>query len=283
MKRILLTGFDPFTLDRDIRISNPSGATALALDGTVIETADGPARVETAVFPVRWQDFTGAPPSFRHWEDGGADAAAVSAEGRPVHHGEPGPGRAVRHRADQRGLAGRLRGQRQHRPHRDRPRHRPGLAAAVDDDHAAVRGRSSPRTPAVSRCTTTRASPRSRRAAPSPSYGRTGRRPAPPRARAAAGTTSPTRSPTGRRCCGTGWGCTARCRAGMCTRRCCSSAPGTPREVTDPEFVRNRLDIIAQVRAILKVAAEQRRTPAVGPPSGGAAPPGSPRPAVHAP
>ncbi|MFE9026450.1 pyroglutamyl peptidase [Streptomyces iakyrus] len=58
LKRILLTGFDPFTLDRDVRISNPSGATALALDGTVIETADGPARIETAVFPVRWQDFT---------------------------------------------------------------------------------------------------------------------------------------------------------------------------------------------------------------------------------
>ncbi|MET7688233.1 pyroglutamyl peptidase [Streptomyces sp. NPDC005483] len=58
LKRVLLTGFDPFTLDRDIRISNPSGASALALDGTVIETADGPARVETVVFPVRWQDFT---------------------------------------------------------------------------------------------------------------------------------------------------------------------------------------------------------------------------------
>lgn len=58
IKRILVTGFDPFTLDRDIRISNPSGATALALDGTVIETADGPARVETVVFPVRWEDFT---------------------------------------------------------------------------------------------------------------------------------------------------------------------------------------------------------------------------------
>ncbi|MFJ2234011.1 pyroglutamyl peptidase [Streptomyces sp. NPDC087859] len=57
VKRILVTGFDPFTLDRDIRISNPSGATALALDGTVIETAQGPARVETAVFPVRWRDF----------------------------------------------------------------------------------------------------------------------------------------------------------------------------------------------------------------------------------
>ncbi|NUT29297.1 MAG: pyroglutamyl peptidase [Streptomyces sp.] len=57
IKRILVTGFDPFTLDRDIRISNPSGATALALDGTVVETAEGPARVETVVFPVRWQDF----------------------------------------------------------------------------------------------------------------------------------------------------------------------------------------------------------------------------------
>jgi pyrrolidone-carboxylate peptidase len=58
VKRILVTGFDPFTLDRDIRISNPSGATALALDGTVIRTAHGPARIETVVFPVRWQDFT---------------------------------------------------------------------------------------------------------------------------------------------------------------------------------------------------------------------------------
>jgi pyrrolidone-carboxylate peptidase len=58
VKRVLVTGFDPFTLDRDIRISNPSGASALALDGTVIRTAEGPARVETVVFPVRWQDFT---------------------------------------------------------------------------------------------------------------------------------------------------------------------------------------------------------------------------------
>ncbi|MCX4822866.1 pyroglutamyl peptidase [Streptomyces sp. NBC_01142] len=57
VRRIVMTGFDPFTLDRDIRISNPSGATALALDGTWIRTADGPARIETAVFPVRWQDF----------------------------------------------------------------------------------------------------------------------------------------------------------------------------------------------------------------------------------
>ncbi|MCH5677109.1 pyroglutamyl-peptidase I family protein [Streptomyces gilvus] len=57
LRRILVTGFDPFTLDRDIRISNPSGAAALALDGTVIRTAKGPARIETVVFPVRWHDF----------------------------------------------------------------------------------------------------------------------------------------------------------------------------------------------------------------------------------
>lgn len=58
IKRVLVTGFDPFTLDRDVRISNPSGATALALDGTTIRTAEGPARVEAVTFPVRWQDFT---------------------------------------------------------------------------------------------------------------------------------------------------------------------------------------------------------------------------------
>jgi pyrrolidone-carboxylate peptidase len=55
--RILVSGFDPFQLDLDIRRSNPSGATALALDGTVIDTAAGPARVETAMFPVLWDPF----------------------------------------------------------------------------------------------------------------------------------------------------------------------------------------------------------------------------------
>ncbi|WFB09746.1 pyroglutamyl peptidase [Streptomyces sp. LX-29] len=57
VKRIVLTGFDPFQLDDDIRRSNPSGAAALALDGTTVQTAAGPARVEAAVFPVRWGDF----------------------------------------------------------------------------------------------------------------------------------------------------------------------------------------------------------------------------------
>ena len=56
-ERILVSGFDPFQLDQDIRRSNPSGATALALDGTVIQTATGPARIETAMFPVLWDPF----------------------------------------------------------------------------------------------------------------------------------------------------------------------------------------------------------------------------------
>ncbi|MGH3761723.1 pyroglutamyl peptidase, partial [Actinophytocola sp.] len=56
-KRILVSGFDPFQLDQDIRRSNPSGAAALALDGTVIQTAAGRARIETAMFPVLWGPF----------------------------------------------------------------------------------------------------------------------------------------------------------------------------------------------------------------------------------
>ncbi|MEU5009583.1 pyroglutamyl peptidase [Streptomyces sp. NPDC021749] len=56
--RIVVTGFDPFQLDDDPRRSNPSGAAALALDGTTIRTASGEsARIEAAVFPVRWADF----------------------------------------------------------------------------------------------------------------------------------------------------------------------------------------------------------------------------------
>jgi pyrrolidone-carboxylate peptidase len=56
-KRILMSGFDPFTLDSDIRRSNPSGASALHLDGTTVRTPDGPARIEAVVFPVLWTPF----------------------------------------------------------------------------------------------------------------------------------------------------------------------------------------------------------------------------------
>jgi len=60
-KRILLTGFDPFLLDRNIKQSNPSGLTALLLDGMVIEYQQGgktiTAEINTAMIPVRFEDF----------------------------------------------------------------------------------------------------------------------------------------------------------------------------------------------------------------------------------
>ncbi|KGJ94922.1 hypothetical protein [Colwellia psychrerythraea] len=60
-KRILLTGFDPFLLDRNIEQSNPSGLAALLFDGLVIEYQLGnkifTAEINTAMVPVRYEDF----------------------------------------------------------------------------------------------------------------------------------------------------------------------------------------------------------------------------------
>jgi len=211
VKRILVTGFDPFTLDRDIRISNPSGATALALDGTVIRTAEGPARIETVVFPVRWQDFA----------DGTVERTL-----RPylkqvdlfttVSQGRVG-------RIDVERTNGAWRGGFPDNDNVSRTETVPVTDPASQPQWTTTtlpsRG--------ASRCTTTRRSRRSRRAAQLRSYERTDRRRGRPRGPEAAVTISPTRSRTGRRCCATGSACTTRCRAGMSTRRCCSSGPGT--------------------------------------------------------
>ncbi|QYJ89409.1 hypothetical protein [Shewanella halotolerans] len=55
--RILLTGFDPFFLDRNIDQSNPSGLTALALDGYKFSVDGKKAQIETVMIPVRFADF----------------------------------------------------------------------------------------------------------------------------------------------------------------------------------------------------------------------------------
>lgn len=86
--RVLVTGFDPFTLFRDIRQANPSGAAALALDGTTIQTADGPIRLEAAMFPVRWRDFEQGMVEealLPHFQEGRGqvDAFATTSQGRP--------------------------------------------------------------------------------------------------------------------------------------------------------------------------------------------------------
>ncbi|MCH4292957.1 hypothetical protein MJ923_01400 [Shewanella sp. 3B26] len=55
--RILLTGFDPFFLDRNIQQSNPSGITALMLDGYKFKVGGKQAQIETVMIPVRFADF----------------------------------------------------------------------------------------------------------------------------------------------------------------------------------------------------------------------------------
>ncbi|WP_244119606.1 hypothetical protein [Burkholderia gladioli] len=66
IKRILISGFDPFTLgtpgatfpSTNIRIGNPSGATALALDGRTLTLADGSrAVIQTYLLPVDYAPF----------------------------------------------------------------------------------------------------------------------------------------------------------------------------------------------------------------------------------
>ncbi|MFB2670562.1 hypothetical protein ACE02U_17455 [Shewanella xiamenensis] len=55
--KIFLTGFDPFFLDKDISQSNPSGLAALALDGFRFDINGKKAQIETAMIPVRFEDF----------------------------------------------------------------------------------------------------------------------------------------------------------------------------------------------------------------------------------
>jgi pyrrolidone-carboxylate peptidase len=54
---VLLTGFDPFFLDKDISQSNPSGLVALALDGYRFTVNGKKVQIETAMIPVRFNDF----------------------------------------------------------------------------------------------------------------------------------------------------------------------------------------------------------------------------------
>ncbi|GAB3472791.1 pyroglutamyl peptidase [Nocardiopsis coralliicola] len=85
--RVIVTGFDPFGLDEDVRRSNPSGVAALALQGEAFEAGGRTAVVRTAVFPVRWRDFTGGIVErclARHYAGGPvlADAVITVSRGR---------------------------------------------------------------------------------------------------------------------------------------------------------------------------------------------------------
>ncbi|MDQ0365526.1 hypothetical protein [Catenuloplanes indicus] len=58
VRKLMISGFDPFQLDAEIRRGNPSGAVALALDGRILTALDGTrVQVQAVLFPVRYPDF----------------------------------------------------------------------------------------------------------------------------------------------------------------------------------------------------------------------------------
>lgn len=58
VRRIVVTGFDPFQLTgSSVRRGNPAGAAALQLDGKVFDTPQGKVVVQAAVLPVLWGAF----------------------------------------------------------------------------------------------------------------------------------------------------------------------------------------------------------------------------------
>jgi len=57
VRRLLVSGFDPFLLDAEIRRGNPSGAAVLRLDGRTLRVGGTRVQVQAVVFPVRYADF----------------------------------------------------------------------------------------------------------------------------------------------------------------------------------------------------------------------------------
>ncbi|MFD8979887.1 pyroglutamyl peptidase [Streptomyces sp. NPDC059564] len=58
VRRIFVSGFDPFGLDAELRRANPSGSAALQLNGRRMTLADGTvAEFRAVVLPVRYADF----------------------------------------------------------------------------------------------------------------------------------------------------------------------------------------------------------------------------------
>lgn len=58
VRRVFISGFDPFGLDAEIRRANPSGSAALQLNGRRLTLADGSrAEIRAVVLPVRYADF----------------------------------------------------------------------------------------------------------------------------------------------------------------------------------------------------------------------------------
>ena len=54
---VLVSGFDPYRLNDEIRRSNPSGASALQLDGVTFRAGDETIRIRAVMLPVTWSGF----------------------------------------------------------------------------------------------------------------------------------------------------------------------------------------------------------------------------------
>ncbi|MDZ7827446.1 MAG: cytochrome c3 family protein [Gammaproteobacteria bacterium] len=94
--RILISGFDPFFLDRDITQGNPSGAAALALDGSRFGIGDHRVAIEALMIPVRFADFDAGriETLFEPWlREDGADLVVTISMGRDAFDLERFPGR----------------------------------------------------------------------------------------------------------------------------------------------------------------------------------------------
>ncbi|MER5730581.1 pyroglutamyl peptidase [Streptomyces sp. NPDC002138] len=58
VRRLFVSGFDPFGLDAEPRRANPSGSAVLQLNGRRLTLADGtPVEIRAVVLPVRYADF----------------------------------------------------------------------------------------------------------------------------------------------------------------------------------------------------------------------------------
>jgi len=206
VRRIVVAGFDPFDLGRGITRGNPSAAAALALDNQLVGSAGGVrARVQAAVFPVRYADF---------------DAGVVERFVRPFLSGRRpahlimtiSMGGSTEHELEE--FAGRRRSTESGRPEnlgvagggsRDAPRVAPGVGPGPEflrtnvpgGTLGAMRG-------ALGRRAALPARPRSARfppARPRSATRRAGRAPVPRRSPARAAASCPTRSSTACACC----------------------------------------------------------------------------------
>jgi pyrrolidone-carboxylate peptidase len=55
--RVMVSGFDPYQLNNEIRRSNPSGASALQLDGVEYRVGERTVHIEAVALPVTWSGF----------------------------------------------------------------------------------------------------------------------------------------------------------------------------------------------------------------------------------